>query len=293
MSQTRQLTAALKQCLKAKGVTYADLAPALGLSEASVKRIFSKGDLTLARLETVCRQVEIDFYDLARLARGRDARAGALTAGQEQALARDPRLLTLLHLLLNDWTFRDIVAEYQLAEAELVRMLVRLDRLGVIELQPGNRVRLRCPKDLAWRPGGAVWATHERRVLEEFFGAGFDDARAQGGDARATSNNDARAPANDARAPANDARAPANDARAHRRFEVRELSPASLAVLRRKLDKLAAEFNELAEMDSVLAPAERISVGLIAACRPWTFSVTHALRRRAGGGGAAGARGAK
>lgn len=279
MSQTRQLTAALKQCLKAKGVTYADLAPALGLSEASVKRIFSKGDLTLARLETVCRQVEIDFYDLARLARGRDARAGALTAGQEQALARDPRLLTLLHLLLNDWTFRDIVAEYQLAEAELVRMLVRLDRLGVIELQPGNRVRLRCPKDLAWRPGGAVWATHERRVLEEFFGAGFDDARAQGGNARATSNNDARAPA--------------NDARAHRRFEVRELSPASLAVLRRKLDKLAAEFNELAEMDSVLAPAERISVGLIAACRPWTFSVTHALRRRAGGGGAAGARGAK
>lgn len=245
MSQTQQLTAALKQCLKAKGITYADLALELGLSEASVKRIFSRGDLSLGRLETVCRKVEIDFYDLARLARNRDAASETLTAEQEQALARDARLLTVLHLLLNDWTFQEILAEYALTEAELVRMLVRLDRLRVIELAPRNRVRLRCPKHLAWRPGGAVWATHERRVLEEFFGADFVDARA------------------------------------HRHFEVRELSPESLAVLRRKLDKLAAEFNELAEMDSVLRPSERVSVGLVAACRLWTFSISHALRRRA------------
>jgi len=252
VSQAKRLTAALKQCLKAKGITYAALAPALGLSEASVKRIFSRGALSLERLETVCRRAEVDFYDLARMARGRDAAPEALTAGQERALARDPRLLTLLHLVLNDWKVHEILAEYALSEAELVRMLARLDRLGVIELQPGNRVRLRCPKNLAWRPGGAVWAAHERRVVEEFFSADFEDARA------------------------------------HRRFEARELSAASLAVLRRKLDKLAAEFNELAEMDSVLRPAERLSVGLIAACRPWVFSVAHALKRRAGTGGPAG-----
>jgi DNA-binding Xre family transcriptional regulator len=251
MSQTKQLTAALKRCLKAKGVTYADLAPELGLSEASVKRIFSKGDLSLERLEAVCRRVEVDFYDLARMARSSDAAPDALTADQEQALARDPRLLTLLHLLLNDWTFPEILAEYALSEAELVRLLARLDRLRVIELQAGNRARLRCPKNLAWRPGGAVWATHERRVVEEFFGADFGAARA------------------------------------HRRFEVRELAPSSLAVLRRKLDKLAAEFNELAEMDSVLRPAERISVGLVAACRPWVFSISNALKRRAVAGGTA------
>jgi len=245
MSQTERLTAALKQCLRAKGITYADLASELGLSEASVKRIFSKGDLSLERLEAACRKAEIDFYDLARLARGRGAASEELSAEQEQALARDPQLLTLLHLLLNDWTFEEILAEYALSEPELVRMLVRLDRLRVIELAPGNRVRLRCPKSLAWRPGGAVWAMHERRVLEEFFGAEFADARA------------------------------------HRRFEVRELSPASLAVLHRRLDKLAAEFNELAEMDSVLRPSERVSVGVVAACRPWTFSISSALRRRA------------
>jgi len=244
MNQTERLTAALKQCLKSKGITYAALAPELGLSEASVKRIFSRGDLSLERLETVCRKAGIDFYDLARLARSCDSSSDSLTAEQERALARDPRLLTLLHLLLNDWTFKEVIAEYALSEAELVQMLVHLDRLRVIELGPKNRVRLLCPKNLAWRPGGAVWATHERRVLDEFFSADFADARA------------------------------------HRRFEVRELSPASLAVLHRKLDKLAAEFNELAEMDSVLRPSERVSVGLVAACRPWTFSISHALRHR-------------
>lgn len=252
MGQTARLTAALKQCLRAKGITYAHLAPDLGLSEASVKRIFSKGDFSLDRLEVVCRRAGVDFYDLARLARSPDAAPDTLSAEQEQALARDARLLTLLHLLLNDWTFGEILAEYALSEAELVRMLLHLERLRVIELLPANRVRLRCAKNLAWRPGGAVWATHERRVIEEFFDA------------------------------------EAGDARAHRRFEVRELSAASLAVLRRKLDKLAAEFNELAEMDSVLRPAERVSVGLVAACRPWALSFSHALRRRPPGGAASG-----
>jgi transcriptional regulator with XRE-family HTH domain len=41
MSQASQLIAALKRVLKARGLTYADVAAHLGLSEASVKRQFS------------------------------------------------------------------------------------------------------------------------------------------------------------------------------------------------------------------------------------------------------------
>src|SRR5690349_12699886 len=71
MSDTQQLVDVLKQLLKARQLTYADLALQLGLSHASVKRLFSAQTFTLARLAQVCRVLEIDFFDLARLARGR------------------------------------------------------------------------------------------------------------------------------------------------------------------------------------------------------------------------------
>lgn len=40
MTQTVELLNTLKKCLKAKGLNYRDLAEALNLSEASIKRLF-------------------------------------------------------------------------------------------------------------------------------------------------------------------------------------------------------------------------------------------------------------
>ena len=48
------LISTLKRVLKTRGVTYADLAERIALSEASVKRLFSQGTFTLERLEQVC-----------------------------------------------------------------------------------------------------------------------------------------------------------------------------------------------------------------------------------------------
>ena len=65
------------------------------------------------------------------------------------------------------------------------------------------------------------------------------------------------------------------------RFESRQMSPESAAVLKRRLERLALDFNELAEVDSSVPTGKRIGVGLLAACRPWEFSVVHGLKRRA------------
>ena len=64
------LISTLKRVLKTRGVTYADLAGRIALSEASVKRLFSQGTFTLERLEEVCAALEIDVFELAKLARG-------------------------------------------------------------------------------------------------------------------------------------------------------------------------------------------------------------------------------
>ncbi len=64
MAQTQQLIDALKRTLKAHGLTYADVAKQLQLSEANIKRLFSKKTFTLERLDQVCQIMELEISDL-------------------------------------------------------------------------------------------------------------------------------------------------------------------------------------------------------------------------------------
>ena len=67
MSQTRELIKTLKMALKAQGKTYADVAVELGLTEASVKRLFSQQSFSLSRLDQVCHMLDIEITDLVQL----------------------------------------------------------------------------------------------------------------------------------------------------------------------------------------------------------------------------------
>jgi transcriptional regulator with XRE-family HTH domain len=244
MTDTHQLVEALKRLLKTQGVTYADLARRLGLSHASVKRLFSAETFTLARLEQVCRVLDVDFFDLAKLARGRAESAREMSERQEAALAEDAKLLAVFYLLHSDWTADDIVAAYELTRPELVRLLVRLDRLQLIDLLPRDRVRVRVPKLLQLRSGGPIHRKHGKRVVDEFIAAEFERA---GG---------------------------------HFRFEYRELSKASYALMQRRLERVSADFLELAELDAALPSRRRDTVGLVVAMRPWALSLVTGLAPR-------------
>ena len=69
-AHTSTLIRALKATLKSRSITYDELARRLKLSHASVKRLFAEETFTLKRIENICNVLEIDFFDLARLARG-------------------------------------------------------------------------------------------------------------------------------------------------------------------------------------------------------------------------------
>jgi transcriptional regulator with XRE-family HTH domain len=117
MTDAQQLVDTLKKLLKAQNLTYAEVAGRVGLSEASVKRLFSARTFTLKRLETFCRLLDIDFFELARLARSSADEVREMTVKQETALANDAKLLGVFYLLLSDWKAADIVARYELSRA--------------------------------------------------------------------------------------------------------------------------------------------------------------------------------
>jgi hypothetical protein len=244
MPLAQRLVEALKKCLRARGITYAVLARELHLSEASVKRLFSRGTFTLARVEEVLRVLDLDLVELARMARATEGGSTELSMEQETVLARDERLLSVFWLLLNGWRFADIVEAFAITRTELTLALAKLERARLIDWEAGERVRLRVAKDFTWRPGGPVKKAYGLRVTGEFLRSRFAGATEL------------------------------------LRFEARDLSPASAAVLRRRLERLAAEFGELAEVDSALPARRREGVGLLLACRPWEFSVVNALKKR-------------
>ena len=241
---TDQLLDALKRVLKSRRVTYSELALRIGLSEASVKRLFSQQTFTLARLQQVLKALDMDFFELAKLARGAGDAPQEMSEEQEQALASEPNLMGVFYLLFNDWQPAQILARYELTEAELTRWLTKLDRLQLIDLMPGNRVKLKVSRHLRLKPSGAIRAKHGQRTMTDFLAVEFDR---HGG---------------------------------HFLFEFRDISPASFAVMQRKIDRLAAEFNELAELDSTLPPEQRQSIGLALGMRPWRIGQVTGLKER-------------
>ena len=174
MSTTTDLVTALKKELKAAQMTYADLAQALGMAESSVKRMLAKGDMPLSRVDAICRALRIDFADLARRVADAQPLLSQLTAEQESTVVADKKLLLCAICVLSQWTLEQVTSSYRLSEAEAVRAFAQLDRIGIIELRPLNRYRLKLAKAFRWRPHGAVMNFFRENALLDYFQGGFD-----------------------------------------------------------------------------------------------------------------------
>ncbi|WBY00184.1 helix-turn-helix transcriptional regulator [Ramlibacter tataouinensis] len=176
MSTTADLVLALKQELKAARLTYADLAQRLGMAESSVKRMLARGDMSLSRVDAVCRALKLDFAELARRVADAQPLLKELTQEQERAVVADKKLLLVAICVLSQWTLEQITGSYRLGEAECIKYLVQLDRIGIIELRPLNRYRLKLAKAFRWRPHGPVMTYFREHAVLDYFAGGFDGA---------------------------------------------------------------------------------------------------------------------
>ena len=115
MAHTAGLVEVLKRELKIRGITYARLARDLKLSEASVKRMFSRRDFTLKRLDDICRCSQIDFAELARAVAREESLISHLTLEQEKEIVSDRKLFLVAVCVLNHVTFDQIVETYDIS----------------------------------------------------------------------------------------------------------------------------------------------------------------------------------
>lgn len=237
MAQTRELIKTLKTALKAHGKTYADVAVELNLTEASVKRLFSKQSFSLDRLDKVCHMLDMEITDLVQLMNEQQQRLQQLTVEQEQDITADVTLTLVAVCVLNKWTMENILAYFRISETECIRHLARLDRLKVIELLPNNRIKLLVAPSFSWRKNGPIQSFFQKKISQEFFDTHFsrDD------ECLIVLNG--------------------------------MFSSQSNAEFQRKLQRLAREFDILNNDDAALDLEKRNGVTLVMAMRGWQYGL--------------------
>lgn len=243
MSQIPSLIQTLKKTLRAQKVNYRDIAKALDLSEASIKRLLAGENLSLVRLEQICQLLGLDLSDLVAEMEAGENRILQLTEEQEREIVSDSTMLLLTLLVVNRWSLDEILEHYRLSEAEVIRSLTRMDKFKLIELFPNNRIKLLISPNFAWRENGPIQRYFFTHVQQDFLHSTFD-RHGEGF-----------------------------------MFLSGMLSRASGTLLAEKMKKLASEFNELNRLDRHLPIPKRIGYSMIMAVRPWNPKVFDDLKR--------------
>ena len=234
----------LKRLLKARGITYGELATRIDMSEASVKRMFSQKNFTLQRLDQILSASGIEFDELSA-AQGAPSLISQLTLAQEREIIGDPRLLVVAVSAMNHIGFEDIVKFYDMSEVEVTKYLLRLDKIGFLELLPNNRVKLLIARTFGWIPNGPIQSYFRHEAAADYLDSRFDGPDEE------------------------------------LRLVNVMLSKQSASALLDRLKQVAAEFAQQHQHETRLPIEQRHAISFIVAARPWVPRAFQSLQRKA------------
>jgi hypothetical protein len=243
MSETVAMVSGLKRILKARRINYSNVSDALGLSEATVKRMFSKNDFSLRRFEQVCELAEVSVVEVAREVDSEKNYISQLTEEQERRIVGNTKLFLVAVCVLNHLSLEQIVSLYDISKSECIKLLLELDRIRFMQLLPNNRIKLLVTRTFAWRTNGPILRYVKETAVADYFRSRFDG---QG---------------------------------EHVTVINAMLSAASSAQLISRLKRIGRELADLHDDDKHLELGERRPASLLLAIRPWELESFKQLRR--------------
>jgi DNA-binding Xre family transcriptional regulator len=243
MLQATALVDSLKRQLKSRGITYADLALKIDMSEASVKRMFSQKNFTLQRLDEILKAAEINFHDIANTLRDEPKLISHLTHAQEKEIIENPKLFIVAVSVLNLISIERMLKLYQITEAEVIKYLTRLDKIGFVQLLPNNRVKLLISRTFGWIPDGPIQTYFREEAYSDYLDSKFDGEHEL------------------------------------MRFVNGMLSKQSVIALLDRLKQVAQEFSQQHQDDAKLPFEEKYPISFMLTARPWRPNAFKALAR--------------
>ena len=243
MSQSIKIIQTLKKTLKSHGIKYADVAKHLNISESSIKRQFTQGDISISRLEKILLLVNLDISDLLELVHLESMQLEQLTVTQEKKIVSNTKLLLITISVMNNLSFNDIYQLYDLEESELIKLLLQLEKINLISLKPGNKIKTLVSRTFQWQKNGPIQRYFENHIQDDFFDCQFINA----GELRIVING--------------------------------MVTNSSNQTIHKKMQQLAQNFNDLAYKDQNIGLQSRYGTTLVIALRPWELPEFAQYRR--------------
>ncbi len=243
MSQTKAILQAVKGLLKQHKINYFQVAQHLGLSESSVKRSFSQGQISLNRLIKVCELMDLELVDLLQVIQNQNADLVHLTEQQESLMVSDIKYLLVTVCVCNHWSFDEIHNTYQIEAADLIKMLLRLEQTDLLELKPNNQIKLKISPNFHWIENGPIQNFFEQHIQADFWQSQFVGP----GEVRLLANG--------------------------------MLSKESNEAMQKHINKLKQQFSQLSEQDQHLKMEQRHGTTLLIGMRPWEMNLFAQFRR--------------
>ncbi len=243
MSQSIKIIQTLKKTLKAHGIKYANVAKHLNISESSIKRQFTQGDISISRLEKILLLVNLDISDLLELVHLDSMQLEQLTITQEKKIVSNTKLLLITISVMNNLSFDEIYELYDLEESELIKLLLQLEKINLISLKPGNKIKTLVSRTFQWQKNGPIQRYFENHIQDDFFDCQFINA----GELRIVING--------------------------------MITNSSNQTIHKKMQQLAQNFNDLAYKDQNIGLQSRYGTTLVIALRPWELPEFAQYRR--------------
>lgn len=243
MGLANELVGKIKRRMKDRNLTYKELATKLGLSEATLKRSFSKNLFTIERIEEICEALSLTLEEIAK-PDGDQFKIEYLSQEQELFLEADEEALVVFYLVISGVPLPTVRKHFIFEEKRLQRILLQLDKLNLIKLYPGDRVISNIKQRVWWTIGGPLREKYDIQMRQDFVNSTFTQKNERAW------------------------------------ITAGSLSPSSLATIEKKQDKVVSEFNDLVELDGHLPLQEKVNVTFVSGVRPWTMPAVQKYRRR-------------
>ena len=141
----------LKAQLKAHNLTYAMLAQTLDVSESTLKKWFVAKDGSFNRIVSICEALGIPVHQVLREFEDQGVLMLTFTREQQAAFLADREAFNVYWLLVYERLSSPAAqVRLKLGDAKYHRLLLQLDRLKLIQLNPHDRVKVPRMRPVGW-----------------------------------------------------------------------------------------------------------------------------------------------
>ncbi len=137
----RQVKEAMRQVMKSRKITYADLADQLGAAEVTIKRFFSEAKYS-GKLFSICEALNLSLFDLVEMAKSEKRKVFAFTAEQDEFFAEHLGHFAIFRELYRKNSVDSIQKRWELDQNRIFEILMKLEKLGLIEVYENERIKI-------------------------------------------------------------------------------------------------------------------------------------------------------